>query len=99
MVTAAKMTKEEAMDRSFVGGKTLLLTGGTAGLGAACVDEMCSYTEGKPTKVILVARNATKAEKTAKQLNDAGIATSIYYCDMYKPTEVRCDNSSLQNDL
>jgi hypothetical protein len=39
-------------------------------------------------KVILVARNETKALQTSIQLHDADIATKIYLADVSRPREV-----------
>jgi NAD(P)-dependent dehydrogenase (short-subunit alcohol dehydrogenase family) len=89
MAPASKLSKEDALDRSYIAGKTVLLTGGTSGLGEACIEEIIRYDASqKPEKMILVARNPAKAEETAAKLTAAGIASSIYYCDNLKPAEV-----------
>jgi len=84
----ATMGLEAACARGFLAGKTVLLTGPTAGLGAAIVDELCMLGPNKPKKVILVARNETKALQTSIQLHDADIATKIYLADVSRPREV-----------
>jgi hypothetical protein len=45
------MGLEAACARGFLAGKTVLLTGPTAGLGAAMVDELCMLGPNKPKKV------------------------------------------------
>lgn len=47
----ATMGLEAACARGFLAGKTVLLTGPTAGLGAAIVDELCLLGRNKPKKV------------------------------------------------
>jgi len=47
----ATMGLEAACARGFLAGKTVLLTGPTAGLGAAMVDELCMLGPNKPKKV------------------------------------------------
>eukprot|EP00592_Proboscia_alata_P015519 CAMPEP_0194399006 /NCGR_PEP_ID=MMETSP0174-20130528/126419_1 /TAXON_ID=216777 /ORGANISM="Proboscia alata, Strain PI-D3" /LENGTH=368 /DNA_ID=CAMNT_0039195365 /DNA_START=46 /DNA_END=1148 /DNA_ORIENTATION=- len=82
-------TPDEAYDRSHLAGKVILITGPTAGLGAACIDEMCGFeNKHRPSKVILVGRNPSKLEKTAAQLESADIKSSSYVSDMLLPKTV-----------
>jgi hypothetical protein len=45
------MSMEAACARGFLAGKTVLVTGPTAGLGAAIVHELCMLGPNKPKKV------------------------------------------------
>jgi hypothetical protein len=45
-----RMTEEAAKQRGYLAGKTVLLTGPTAGLGAAIIDELCQLGHNKPKK-------------------------------------------------
>eukprot|EP00740_Mantoniella_antarctica_P003911 CAMPEP_0181357154 /NCGR_PEP_ID=MMETSP1106-20121128/4801_1 /TAXON_ID=81844 /ORGANISM="Mantoniella antarctica, Strain SL-175" /LENGTH=397 /DNA_ID=CAMNT_0023469981 /DNA_START=27 /DNA_END=1220 /DNA_ORIENTATION=- len=82
-------TTAEADDRSFMRGKAILVTGATSGLGAELVSEICKLgLQARPSRVILVARDASKAAVTTSQLQAAGIATATYLADVSKPREV-----------
>lgn len=66
-------TTAEADDRSFMRGKAILVTGATSGLGAELVSEICKLgLQARPSRVILVARDASKAAVTTSQLQAAG---------------------------
>lgn len=82
-------TPDEAYDRSHLAGKVVLLTGPTAGLGAACIDEMCGLPETqRPKKLVLVGRSPAKLEVTAAKLRDAAISSSSYVTDLLLPEQV-----------
>lgn len=93
-------TPDEAYDRSHLAGKVLLLTGPTAGLGAACIDEMCALDQSvRPTKIVLVGRSEAKLAVTAQQLQSHGIASSTYVADLMLPKQaLRCCKEIIQNE-
>jgi NAD(P)-dependent dehydrogenase (short-subunit alcohol dehydrogenase family) len=81
--TGEKLSQSELNDRSNFKGKTVLISGCTNGLGAACVDEMCGMAvESRPLKIILVARNKDLLAERAGLCTAAGITTSVYSAEL-----------------
>ena len=81
--TGEKLSAPELSDRSNLAGKVVLITGCTNGLGAACIDEMCGLPSSeRPSKIIMVARNAELLRAKAEQCKEAGVASSSYLAEL-----------------
>jgi NAD(P)-dependent dehydrogenase (short-subunit alcohol dehydrogenase family) len=78
-----KLSASELGDRSNFVGKVVLITGCTNGLGAACIDEICGLPSSeRPSKIIMVARNADLLLAKAEQCKEAGVMTSSYLAEL-----------------
>ncbi|KAL4893224.1 hypothetical protein BDV59DRAFT_177763 [Aspergillus ambiguus] len=67
-------------------GKVIFVTGGTAGLGAATVQNLARHN---PAHIYLSGRNAASAESVIKQIQEAGSSAKL--------TFVKCDLASLSS--
>ena len=67
--------------RQVVTGKTVLLTGGSSGIGRATALKLGAAG----ARVILVARNADKLEQVRAQIVASGGEAGIYACDLVDP--------------
>ena len=80
------MTPAEAYDLSNLANKVVLITGPTNGLGAAMLD-MIVLSKDRPSKVILVGRNAELLAGKAALLTKAGIENTTYKADLVSPKQ------------
>ncbi|MBV8929155.1 MAG: SDR family NAD(P)-dependent oxidoreductase [Mycobacteriaceae bacterium] len=64
--------------RDAVGGKTLLITGGSSGIGEAAAKKMAAAGG----EVVLVARTREKLDSVADQIRAAGGTAHVYPCDL-----------------
>ena len=70
-------------DRSALAGKVVLITGCTAGLGEACVHELCALPQQEqPSKLVLVGRSADKMAVIEGYCREAGIVCSTYLAEL-----------------
>ena len=65
-------------------GKVALVTGGSAGIGAAIVDKLVTHG----LKVVSCARNIEKLEELASKLKDEKGEVCPYQCDLRKEDEI-----------
>lgn len=67
------------------GTRVALVTGGTSGIGLACVKTLAE----QGNRVFLCARDADRVAATVKELRDLGLPVSGTTCDVRSVTEVR----------
>mmetsp|Transcript_60757 Transcript_60757/g.195754 ORF Transcript_60757/g.195754 Transcript_60757/m.195754 type:complete len:349 (+) Transcript_60757:73-1119(+) len=77
----------EANDLTWIQGKTLLVTGGTDGLGFAGIKALCK-SAFKPARIILFARNPRKADSVKKHVASRGVELNVVLADCQKPKEL-----------
>ena len=66
--------------------KIALITGGSRGIGAACV---CAFAEDGYAVVFLYNKSADKAEMLVQQLRSEGRDVAAYRCDVSEPQQVQ----------
>jgi NAD(P)-dependent dehydrogenase (short-subunit alcohol dehydrogenase family) len=73
--------------RSLVKGKTVVLTGGTSGIGEVAAEALAQMG----ARIILVARNKSRAERTLARLGrrGPGVAHSAYFADLTRLAEMK----------
>lgn len=71
--------------RRAVAGKTVLVTGGSAGIGRATALKLA----GAGARVIIVARDQEKLEQVRRELTAAGAEASAYSCDLASEEDCR----------
>lgn len=80
-------TEAEADDLSWIKDKVLLCTGITDGLGFAGIEQLCA-SSSKPSHVIIMARNPTKANSVKSMIENKGIKCNFVMADCSKPREI-----------
>ena len=70
-----------------MGGKTVLITGGTSGIGEVAAEILAK----KDARIVLVARDNTRGDATLVRLRDSapGVAHSIYFADLTRLAEMK----------
>jgi NAD(P)-dependent dehydrogenase (short-subunit alcohol dehydrogenase family) len=74
-------------DESVVRGKTVVITGGTSGIG-----EVAAVTLARMgARIVLIARDKTRADATLARLRDSvpGIAHSVHLADLLRLAEMK----------
>lgn len=66
-------------------GKVIIVTGGTSGIGAACV----RHFAGLGAKVMAASIQREEGEALARELRDAGLEAGFAYCDVSDEESVR----------
>ena len=91
-----KIEKWLKENTSALGGKTVVLSGSTGGLGR----ELCFYLIGLGARLITLDRNPEKAEKLKADILKKYPAAEIssYFCDMEKLDEVMCAAEELKKE-
>ncbi|RHZ63369.1 hypothetical protein CDV55_107257 [Aspergillus turcosus] len=87
MSTGVSFSPDKIPDLS---GKVILVTGGTAGLGAATVLHLARHTQ-PPSHIYISGRNASRADDLIKQVHDSGSNTRVSFlpCDLGSLTSVK----------
>eukprot|EP00283_Hemiselmis_rufescens_P019148 CAMPEP_0173441830 /NCGR_PEP_ID=MMETSP1357-20121228/24158_1 /TAXON_ID=77926 /ORGANISM="Hemiselmis rufescens, Strain PCC563" /LENGTH=344 /DNA_ID=CAMNT_0014407437 /DNA_START=63 /DNA_END=1097 /DNA_ORIENTATION=- len=80
-------SSSEANDLSWIQGKTVLVTGGTDGLGLAGIKALCR-SPSKPARIILLARNPAKAKHVEGAVTSKGVAFNLIVADCGRPKDV-----------
>src|SRR6185312_13635300 len=73
--------------RSLMKGKTVVITGGTSGIG-----EVAAITLARMgARIVLVARNKSRAKTTLARLDRSGasVAHSVYFADLTRVAEMK----------
>src|SRR5262249_45421632 len=73
--------------RSLVKGKTVVITGGTSGIGEVAVEALAQVG----ARIVLVARSKSRAEATLARLRRSGpgAAHSVYFADLTRLAEMK----------
>jgi NAD(P)-dependent dehydrogenase (short-subunit alcohol dehydrogenase family) len=71
----------------LMGGKTVVITGGTSGIGEVAAERLAQMG----ARIVLVARDKSRAEATLKQLRERGpnLAHCVYYADLRRLPEMK----------
>ncbi|HEY4855160.1 MAG TPA: SDR family NAD(P)-dependent oxidoreductase, partial [Xanthobacteraceae bacterium] len=71
----------------LMGGKTVVITGGTSGIGEVAAEKLAQMG----ARIVLVARDKSRAEATLKQLRERGpnLAHCVYYADLTRVAEMK----------
>jgi NAD(P)-dependent dehydrogenase (short-subunit alcohol dehydrogenase family) len=78
-----------------VEGKTILITGGSSGIGAAAAEKIAEAGG----QVVLVARTLENLEKIASGIQEAGGAAHVYPCDLTDMDAIAAMADQVLNDL
>ncbi|KAL2789220.1 hypothetical protein BJX66DRAFT_352234 [Aspergillus keveii] len=79
-------TFNPAQDIPDLSGKVILVTGGTAGLGANSVVELAKHS---PAHIYITGRNAKSADGVIKQVAETGTPVSFITCDLASLASVK----------
>ena len=83
----ALVDESSLSDLTWLGGKTVCITGVTNGIGESLVEKIC-LLEAKPEKLILLARNPRLVAEVRDRVEAAGIACETHIGDLGRPDEV-----------
>ena len=77
-------------------GKTVVITGGTSGIGEVAAEVLAKMG----ARIVLVARDKTRADATLARLRDnaPGIAHSIYFADLLRLAEMKRIAAEIADD-
>ncbi len=72
---------------AFMNGKTVVVTGGTSGIGEVAAEKLAQMG----ARIVLVARNKSRADATLTRLHERGprLAHSVHYADLIRLTEMK----------
>ena len=70
-----------------MGGKTVVITGGTSGIGEVAAEELAQMG----ARIVLLARDKSRAEATLKRLRERApnLAHCVYYADLMRVAEMK----------
>lgn len=78
-----------AEDRSWVAGKVVCVSGATGAMGKAFVRALCELPdEGRPARLLLVARDSAKAHALRDEVEEAGVVCAVQLADMSRAEDV-----------
>ncbi len=71
----------------FMKGKTVVMTGGTSGIGEAAAEKLAQMG----ARIVLVARDRSRAEGTLRSLHNKapGVAHTVHYADLTRISEMK----------
>jgi retinol dehydrogenase 12 len=83
----SEIASYEHRSRALMRGKTVVITGGTSGIGQVAAEIL----DKKGARIVLVARDKTRGDATLARLRNSApdVAHSIYFADLTRLAEIK----------